>query len=294
MTVLLSAVYLGLSPLVLANFLLYLPTRVENYSAIPLQTFGAKGEPITFSAPSGNTLHGFFFDKPGSRFTVLLHHGQGGNLVTHFGLAKTMLLAGFSVLTYDYEGFGMSTGTASNRGMLQDGDAAYKFLVKQKKIPASTIIQCGVSLGTGVASHVAETHPCAAVILISPYKSINQVAIERIPLFTLYPSVLFPQPDMGSLSFIKSNQTIPVLMVHGANDPIISAHHAQDLNALSKSPHWLILEPKAHHGDFSTTFLSDQIKLFAQRVLPNRASANGNSSKRSDAEPMVAHFGKAR
>jgi alpha-beta hydrolase superfamily lysophospholipase len=285
-TVLLFGAYLGLSPLVLSNFLLYLPTRVEDYGAIPLQTFGAKGEPVTFSAPAGNTLHGFFFDKPGARYTVLLHHGQGGNLVTHFGLAKTMLLAGFSVLTYDYEGFGMSPGTASNKGMLQDGDAAYKFLVEQKKIPASTIIQCGVSLGTGVASHVAETHPCAAVILISPYMSINLVAVERIPLFTLYPSVLFPQPDMGSHSFIKSNQTIPVLIVHGANDPIISAHHAQDLNALSRSPHWLILEPKAHHGDFSTTFLADQIKLFAQRVLPDRASANG-SSKRSDAETML-------
>jgi hypothetical protein len=265
--VLLLGGYLALSPFVMANVLLYLPKKVTQYTNIPLKSFGADGEAVTFLAPSGNRLHGYYFQKPGSVFTVLLHHGQGGNLETHFGLAKTMLLAGFSVLIYDYEGFGMSSGSASNRTMLADGTAAYQFLVNKKKIQPSAIIQCGVSLGSAVASHVAESCPCAAVILISPYVSINRVAMERVPFYRFYPALLFPQPDMGSMSFITANKTTPVLFIHGANDPIIDAHHAQDLNAAAKSPHWLILEPKAHHGDFSTIFLADQIKLFAQRAL---------------------------
>jgi pimeloyl-ACP methyl ester carboxylesterase len=269
-TALLIGAYFALSPIVLSNFLLYLPKRVTSYSGIPANVFGAKGQSVTFPASTGKNLHGFYFEKPGSRFTVLLHHGQGGDLETHFGLAKTILLAGFSVLIYDYEGFGMSPGTACNQSMQQDGEAAFKFLIETKHIKPFAIIECGVSLGSGVASHVAESHPCAAVILISPYISINQVAVERIPLFRCYPKMLFPQPDMGSLSFIRSNTTIPVLLIHGANDPIIGAHHAQELAAIAKSPHWLILEPKAHHGDFSTIFLADQIKLFAQRALPDR------------------------
>jgi len=179
-----------------------------------------------------------------------------------------MLLAGFSVLIYDYEGFGMSSGTASSKSMLDDGEAAFDFLTKTQHLEPSAIIQCGVSLGSGVASYVAKKHPCAAVVLISPYTSINQVAIERIPLLRCYPKSLFPEPDMGSLNFIKSNATIPVLFIHGANDPIISVHHAQELNNMAKSPHRLILEPKSHHGDFSTIFLADQIKLFARRALP--------------------------
>lgn len=262
------AIYIGFSPQVLSNHMLYMPKPVRAYMNIPTHSFGAQAQPVAFMAPSKNKLYGFYFEKPGSKFTVLLHHGQGGNLETHLGLAKTMLLAGFSVLIYDYEGFGMSTGKASNKAMLEDGVAAYSFLVNTKKIQPSLIIQCGVSLGSAVASHIAQRYPCAAVILISPYISIHQVAIERIPLYKFYPKILFPQPDMGSLSFIKTNRTIPLLLIHGANDPVINVHHAKELNQLAKSPHWLVVEPKAHHGDFSTTFLANQIKLFAEYALP--------------------------
>ncbi|MBA3856204.1 MAG: hypothetical protein C0507_04775 [Cyanobacteria bacterium PR.3.49] len=266
--VLLVGGYFALSPMVLANFLLYLPKKVTSYADVPLKVFGAIGEPVTFAAKSGNQLHGLYFQKPSSAFTILLHHGQGGNLATHFGLAKTMLLAGYSVLTYDYEGFGMSSGTASNEALLDDGNAAYNFLVNNKQIKPSKIIQCGVSLGSAVASHVAQHSPSAAVILISPYNSINQVAIERVPFFRFYPQFLFPQPDMGSLQFIRSNKTVPVLLIHGANDPIIDAHHAKELDSQAQGPHWLVMEPKAHHGDFSTIFLADEIKAFVQRSLP--------------------------
>jgi dipeptidyl aminopeptidase/acylaminoacyl peptidase len=101
---LLVGAYLCLSPIVLSNFFLYNPKKVKSYTGIPTNIFGAKGQSVCFTAPTGESLHGFYFEKPGSRFTVLLHHGKGGNLETHFGLAKTMLLAGFAVLIYDYEG----------------------------------------------------------------------------------------------------------------------------------------------------------------------------------------------
>ena len=260
--------YFALSPVALANVLLYLPLRVTSYTGIPAKVFGATGEPVTF-ASSGNQIHGFYFHKPGSSYTVILHHGQGGNLTAHFGLAKTMLLAGFSVLIYDYQGFGMSGGNASNKAMLDDGIAAYDFLVNNKHIEPSKIIQCGFSLGSAVASHVAQHVPCAAVILISPYTSINEVAVERIPLYRLYPDFLFPHPDMGSVAFMRSNKIIPVLLIHGANDPIIGAHHAKEFDQMAQCPHWLVIEPKAHHGDFSTVFLADEIKAFVQRTLPH-------------------------
>jgi uncharacterized protein len=258
--------YFALSPLALSNIFVFQPKRVSNYNDIPLTVMGAKGQAVSFTAPSGSMLHGFYFEMPHSKTTVLLHHGQGGNLSTHFGLAKTMMLAGYSVLTYDYEGFGMSKGTTSNEHLMQDGLAAYDFLVRTKHVDPANIMQCGVSLGTGVASSVAMNRPCAAVILISPYTSLNQVATDRIPIYRWYPPSLFPHPDMGSLEFIKSNFTIPVLMIHGANDPIIALHNSERLNDLAKCHHWLIVEPKAHHGDFFTVFLANKIKEFGQRV----------------------------
>lgn len=257
--------YFALSPIVLSNVLLYLPKTVVKYSSIPSEVFGTRCEAVEFASANGKLLSGIYVEKKESKYTVLLHHGQGGNLETHFGLAKMILLADCSVLIYDYQGFGMSEGKASNRNMLDDGDAAYNFLIEQKHLEASSIINCGISLGSGVACHVAEKHPCAAVVLISPYLSINQVAIERIPHFRFYPRMLFPQPDMGSLKFIKSNERIPVLIIHGANDTLVSVRNALELNKLAKAPHLLVIDKNAHHGDFSTIFLSDQIKLFVKR-----------------------------
>lgn len=246
----------------LANFLLYLPTRVDSYQGIPKVVFGATGREVTFAAPSGNMVHGYYFQKSGAQRTVLLHHGQGGNLATHFGMAKTMLQAGFSVLIYDYEGFGVSAGSPSNENMLHDGEAAWEFLTKTKGIAPSSIIQCGVSLGTGVASHLAQQHPCAAVVLISPYTSINEVSVDRIALFRCYPKFLFPQPDMGSRAFVSSNTTVPLLLIHGERDAIINVHHARELDKLAHANHKLIVVPNAHHGDFSTAFLAKQTQQF--------------------------------
>ncbi len=257
-------IYFVLSPLFLSSFVIFLPKKIENYDNIALQTLGASAVPVTFKSPSKSLLYGVYFKKPNSPFTVLLHHGQGGNLSTHIGLAKTMLLANLSVLIYDYEGFGKSEGSPSIEKVRSDGLTAYDFLVNVEHISPNKIIQCGFSLGTGVASYVAMLRPCAAVILISPYTSLTSLGAEVYPFFRFYPKWLFPSLDMGSLEFMESNKNIPVLLIHGANDALIDKHHSVDLSAITRCPHWLIINKKVHHGDYSTLFLAEQIRKFVQ------------------------------
>lgn len=254
--------YFMLSPIVMAPIFLFRPVVVSAYTKIPDTVFGIVPERIVYNAQSGGKIHGICLKKPGAKFTVLINHGQGGNLELHLGLAKTMLLAGMSAFIYDYEGFGMSSGTPSAEHMLEDGDAAYTFLTENKHLSPTEIVDCGVSLGSGVACHIAENHPCAYVVLISPYTSIDELAAERFPYMNLYPNFAFPQPDMSCAHFVSTNKTIPVLLIHGARDPVIPLHHAQDLDQMCKSPHLLIIDANAHHGDFPTTFLAQQIKNF--------------------------------
>ena len=260
-------IYLALSPVALAQLFLYKPTKLSRFPDLPTSVFGARGRPVSFLSSSGRLLHGYFLEKPGSKFTVLLHHGQGGNIQTHFGLAKTVVSAGCSVLIYDYEGFGLSSGRPSNQHLLDDGDAACNYLMTIEQIPPSKIIQLGVSLGTGIASNVAMNHPCATVVLISPYTSLNQVFRDKNPLSHFYPSLLFPRPDLGAESFVRFNRSIPTLVIHGESDPIIDVHHAKDLVALSPETCTLVIAPDAHHGDFSTTFLAERIELFIQESV---------------------------
>ncbi len=265
----LPAMYLLLSPISLSRLLEFCPQKLSGTQSVPKSIFGAQAEETKFKAPSGCLLYGLFFLRPGSQYTVLVHHGQG-NLVTHMGLARTAYMSGCSVLIYDYEGFGLSEGAPSNLALLSDGEAAFDYLVKNKHTLPERIINLGASLGTGVASHVAMKKPCAAVMLISPYTSINQVGREKFPFFCFYPSVLYPHPDIGATEFIRNNKTVPCVLIHGEKDPLISVNHSLTLEKLASAPCHLIVIKGAHHGDFSTVFLSQQIKGLINQVDARR------------------------
>jgi uncharacterized protein len=266
---LLLVAYFMLSPNAIAKYFLYQPTKVEGYQdTVPNAVKPATEKDVTFSSESGATLHGFYFEYPNSKTTVLIHHGQGGNMMTHIDVAKAMMEAGQSAFLYDYEGFGMSTGHANNKSMLRDGDAAYRYLTDTQKLKPSSIINCGVSLGCGVACHVAESNPCGAVILINPYTSLHRAAVDRLPFLRFYPRSMFPQPDMGAIAFVKSNASVPTLFIQGSKDLVFGAEHARELDNMAKAPHSLIADENTHQGDISTSALPEQIKQFVQHLMP--------------------------
>lgn len=267
-SILLALTYLCFSPPVVAHFLLFFPSKLTDYGQLPSQVFGAQPEEVSFRTPTGNQISGLYFHKPGAKYTVVVHHGQGGNVLTNIGLAKTMLLSGCSALLYDYEGYGLSQGDASLNNILQDGDAATEFLVREKKISDERIIHCGYSLGTGVACHVAERRKCAAVVLIGSYESLTQSALERLPYLKFYPQSWFPKPDIGAIRFVQRNTTIPILLIHGAKDSLIPPRNAKKLYSMSRCPHrCLLVIPSVHHGDFSTLVLASHIHQFISEML---------------------------
>jgi len=264
--------YLAFSPLTWASILEFQPVKYPCTEYGCTEVLGVKREEALFQTPSGQTLHGWFFRKPGAHYTMLIHHGQTGNLAISLGLVATLLYCGNSAFIYDYEGYGRSTGSPSNAALCADGEVAFDYLVHTLHVEPANIVEYGVSLGSGVASHVATVRPCAAVILVSPYKSLIEVSREFMPFLKLYPNFLFPRPDLGANEFIKSNRTIPLLLIHGQLDPIIRVHHAQELYAMASCPKKLVIEPHVHHGDFSTLFLAKQITSFLGSI------ARGNHS----------------
>ena len=60
------------------------------------------------------------------------------------------------VLTVDYRGFGYSTGSPDEKGLIVDGVATVRWALDVAQIPAERIVLLGQSLGTAVATAVAE------------------------------------------------------------------------------------------------------------------------------------------
>ncbi len=77
-------------------------------------------------------------------------------------------------------GYGGSTGTPTEPGLIADGEAAYKFAAA--RYSAKQIVVWGYSLGSGVAVRLAAAHPVAKLVLEAPYTSAADVAAARFPL----------------------------------------------------------------------------------------------------------------
>src|SRR5206468_3134820 len=106
-------------------------------------------------------------------------------------ITRLMLLAGYSVLVYDYQGFGRSSGRPSVDGILSDGAAAFDYLVKERGIDPHRIVLYGESLGVSVAAHLSTIRDCGGLVLQSGFASLSRIACKHFPFLRIYPTALF-------------------------------------------------------------------------------------------------------
>jgi uncharacterized protein len=76
---------------------------------------------VTFTTSDGLELGGWFFPAKGADGrAVLVCNGNGGNRSHRVPLAEALRDRGWSVLLYDYRGYGGNPGSPSERGLARD------------------------------------------------------------------------------------------------------------------------------------------------------------------------------
>lgn len=88
----------------------------------------------------------------------MLVHGNAGHLAQNFRPDVYRYLAtqrNTHVFTIDYRGFGLSTGSPTEAGVITDGTALVDWIMSTCNIPPERILILGQSLGTAVSSAVA-------------------------------------------------------------------------------------------------------------------------------------------
>jgi acetyl esterase/lipase len=88
---------------------------------------------------------------------ILYSHGNYETLQDMRSLCYEFRLQGYSVLAYDYAGYGASTGKASEKQAYLDIEAAYDYLLREKDVSPENIIAVGYSVGTGPSCHLAQS-----------------------------------------------------------------------------------------------------------------------------------------
>ena len=193
--------------------------------------------------------------RPG-RPVILYFHGNGDFLAGLVGRFKTMTADGTGLIALSYRGYAGSSGAPSEDGLLRDGAAAYSFATA--RYDAQRIVAWGFSLGTGVAVAVASEHPIRKLILEAPYTSISDVAASQ---FRFVPVRLLIRDPFHSDERI-ARVTVPLLIVHGAQDQTIPIAFGERLFALAHEPKQFIRIPAGGHNDLGNFGMAEIARRF--------------------------------
>src|SRR5690606_5677574 len=126
---------------------------------------------VSLHTEDGLTLGGWLIAPtgPDRGVHVLVAAGNAGHREYRAPLARRLAAEGFTVLLFDYRGFGGNPGRPTEQGLAADARAARAFLLDQAGARPDRLIYFGESLGSGVVTGLAVTHPPAGLLLRSPF-----------------------------------------------------------------------------------------------------------------------------
>jgi hypothetical protein len=187
----------------------------------------------------GQKITALYLPNPDARFTILFSHGNAEDLDDVMFFLQKFYDDGFSVMAYNFRGYGTSTGKPTENGVYSDTNAAYDYLTQQLHIPANRVIAMGRSLGCGAAIHLAARRPVAGLIVEAPFLSAFRV-LTRVQLL--------PWDKFDNARDIRKVH-VPVLIIHGRADQIVPFWHGEKLFQIANQPKMFLPIDGAGHND---------------------------------------------
>nr|QBK92713.1 MAG: fermentation-respiration switch protein [Pithovirus LCPAC401] len=159
---------------------------------------------------------------------VILHcHGNNANLSARQYMVSLSKVFNLNLIIFDYHGFGLSSDSVSIKHLRRDTLAAYKYAISYYH--PSDIIIWGESLGGTVAAWLASEYECSRLILVSAFSSLDDMMLtSELSYFVTIPFsviVRLTSDPLPTKKYLK-NITVPTLIIHSAEDQIISPKNA--------------------------------------------------------------------
>jgi uncharacterized protein len=231
-----AAVILTVAYVLICGAMMFLEERLifraSRYPEGDWKPVAVRFEDAEFQAADGTKLHGWFVPHNAPRATVLLAHGNAGNITHRVHTLQLLHRLGAQTLIFDYRGYGRSEGAATEEGVLADARAARSWLAKRAGIAENEIVLFGESLGGGVMVDLAARDGARGLILQNTFTSLCDVAAGAYPWL---PVRALMRCKMDSMSKI-SQYTGPLLQCHGDADEIIPFALGQQLFEAAGTP----------------------------------------------------------
>jgi len=222
--------------------LIYFPIR---WSVAEASRANPGYEVVRIPVAAGSDLHGWLDRREGSPWTVVIFHGNAGNLMFHEAVMTPFRALGLQQILFDYRGYGLSAGTPTEAGLIEDGEAVIGYVEKSLGVPRERIVYFGQSLGSGVATLLAARRPPGRLILQSGFDSLASVAGVHYPFL---PSQWLMTDRFDSESVI-GRIGCPILFLHPVEDEIIPLSRGRALYEKAREPKRFVEIPGARHND---------------------------------------------
>jgi pimeloyl-ACP methyl ester carboxylesterase len=203
---------------------------------------GAAIEEVNLITSDQVRLHGWLVKATPTQTPAPLLIYFGGNAEEVSWLASTAgKYAGWSVLMFNYRGYGSSEGKPGEAELFADALQIYDYAAG--RADGGHVALMGRSLGSGVAVYLATQRPVAGAILVSPYDSIESVAQGIYPFL---PISLMLKHRFDSLSRAPGIKA-PLLCLVASDDRVIPRPHSERLYAAwGGRKQWREIRPADH------------------------------------------------
>jgi pimeloyl-ACP methyl ester carboxylesterase len=231
---------------------------------------------IEFQSNSGATIKGWLIKGEKDAGAIILMHGVRASRLSMVDRARFLSRAGFTVLLFDFQAHGESSGDHITFGYLEskDAQAAIEFL--RANAPGERIGVIGVSMG-GAAMLLAEQPlEVNAMVLEMVYPTIDEAIGNRLSMrFGGWSRILTPlltwqlKPRLGvntdALQPLNrlGKITAPTLFVVGAEDQHTTLEESRQMFNAAAEPKELWIIERAAHVDLHAA----QKEEYERRVL---------------------------
>ena len=237
-----GVILLVMSGGILERMFVYFPSR--EVRADPSQ-IGLSYTDVRALTDDGIAVHGWFVPSPGARHTLLIFHGNAGNISHRLEWIRVLHDLGAHVMIVDYRGYGKSGGSPVEQGLYRDALAAYQWWATERAADRSKLILIGESLGVAVAVDLAARVRVDGIVLQSGFTTAWDMAKTILPLGFLQPLLGIQFDSEAKIRKVDC----PKLVIHGNRDEIVPFALGRKLFESAPPPKEFYAVEGAGHND---------------------------------------------
>ncbi|MGQ0654562.1 MAG: alpha/beta hydrolase [Betaproteobacteria bacterium] len=243
----------------LQDSLIFFPRPLSERARAEIVRQHAYAREMVLRSEDGKQLHAWHVPAAAGAPLVLYFGGNAEDVSWMIPQARRRT-PDVAWLLVNYRGYGGSEGSPSEDSITRDALQWYDHAAATLQ-PAKVAV-FGRSLGSGAAVVVASQRKVDAVVLVTPFDSLVEVAKRHYPFVPVSMMLRHPFDSIGRAPKIAA----PLLCIAAQRDEIIPSSHARKLyDAWGGEKRWLELEGAGHNSTDGVPAFWQSIEAFLKK-----------------------------